>query len=154
MQIGITEKQASACTLHLPVILLADDDVDDRALFAEALAMTEQFLKLVMVNDGEELIRYLKSSPPPQLIFLDLNMPRQNGAQCLTFIKSNQILSATPVVILSTSINEAKKNQLVEEGAAYCFNKPSEFSGLVTLLKKSLHLLSPESRLAEATPLT
>lgn len=151
MRIGATGRQATVYGLDIPIIILADDDADDRNFFEEALAMSEEPAQLIMVNDGEELIEYLNSSSLPQLIFLDLNMPRKNGAQCLGYIKRNPVLSGIPVVILSTSINEAKRNQLIEEGASYCFNKPTEFSALVTLLEKSLDLLPSASGVAPTT---
>lgn len=141
MRIGTTEIQAAAFSLEMPFILLADDDADDRNFFEEALAMTEHPMQVVMVKEGEALIQRLNSSPLPQLIFLDLNMPRKNGAQCLAQIKNNPDWSGIPVVILSTSINEARRNQLIEEGASYCFNKPTEFSALVALLEKSIQLI-------------
>jgi CheY-like chemotaxis protein len=141
MPLSATEQQAAACSFHLPVILLADDDKDDRNFFADALAATQDSAQLVMVNNGEELMNYLQTSKLPDLLYLDLNMPRKNGALCLTEIKRNPLLSGIPVVILSTSINEAKRNQLIEEGASFCFTKPAEFSSLVSLLKKSIQLI-------------
>jgi CheY-like chemotaxis protein len=147
MEISTIEKQAAACNFHLPVILLADDDADDRNFFSEVLEMTKEKVELVMVKDGEEVMQYLQSFPLPQLIFLDLNMPRKNGTQCLAAIKSNQLWSASPVVILSTSINEAKRNQLIEEGASDCFIKPSDCNTLLNLLQKSILLIRHTSQI-------
>jgi CheY-like chemotaxis protein len=135
------EGRAAAPDFHLPVILLADDDADDRNFFGEAVSIIREPARLVMVKDGEELMEYLHVSPLPDLLFLDLNMPRKNGAQCLTEIKGNHLLAALPVVILSTTTNEAKQNQLAEEGARFFFSKPAEFSALVNLLQKTIQLI-------------
>jgi CheY-like chemotaxis protein len=141
MQLSVTDKQAPACSFFLPVILLADDDADDRNLFAEALGEIHETVELVMVKDGEQLMQYLASSTLPQVLFLDLNMPGKNGSRCLSEIKNNPLLSSLPVIILSTSINEAKSNQLIELGALRCYNKPSEFSELVSMLTKTMQLI-------------
>lgn len=141
MTFRATDIDTSDPYLRAPVILLADDDADDRNFFAEAFALMDEPPQLLMVKDGEELMQFLQLSPLPDLLYLDLNMPRKNGAQCLTEIKANPRLAELPVVILSTSVNEAKRNQLVEEGARFCFSKPAEFSALVKLLQTTMQII-------------
>ena len=94
------------------VILMADDDADDRKLARKALAESRLANELHMVENGEELLDYLcrrgaytdpKTSPRPGVILLDLNMPRKDGRAVLAEIKTDPGLRATPIVIFSTS---------------------------------------------------
>ena len=89
-------------------ILLADDDPDDRMLFEEALRDVHAGAKLALTFDGKHLLEYLEqnSPPPPDVIFLDLNMPRMNGHQCLEAIKKQPGWSGIPIIIFSTSASE------------------------------------------------
>src|ERR1044072_6451615 len=93
-------------------LLLAEDDPDDRLLTREALEKTRLASDLRCVEDGEELLDYLRrrgkfadpsQSPRPGLILLDLNMPRKDGREALREIKNDPKLRAIPIVILTTS---------------------------------------------------
>jgi CheY-like chemotaxis protein len=86
-------------------ILLADDDKDDCFLFREALSELPINAELKTVNDGEELMSHLDDNLDdlPDVIFLDLNMPRKNGFECLTDIKHIDELKEIPVIMFSTS---------------------------------------------------
>ncbi len=92
-------------------ILLADDDTDDCNFFEKALEEISIATKLQIVNDGEELMNYLSDNlvrtqnytPLPDVIFLDLSMPRKTGFECLTEIKQNEKLKDIQVVMFSTS---------------------------------------------------
>jgi CheY-like chemotaxis protein len=77
---------------NLSRIVLADDDEDDRQFFEEALSDVHPNAVLTTAKDGEELIFILKNYHTPELIFLDLNMPRKNGIECLREIRSNTSL--------------------------------------------------------------
>src|SRR6478752_583232 len=94
------------------VILLADDDEEDRMLTCDALAESHLLNEIYCVEDGEELMDYLrregKYAPPalapvPGLILLDLNMPRKDGREALREIKADPVLRKIPVVVLTTS---------------------------------------------------
>ena len=94
------------------VILMADDDADDRMLTRDALDESRVLNELRFVEDGEELMEYLtrkgkyadaKDSPRPGLILLDLNMPKKDGREALKEIKSDPNLRRIPVVIMTTS---------------------------------------------------
>src|SRR5688500_8235115 len=94
------------------VILLADDDEEDRMLAANALEESRVVNDFRFVEDGEELLDYLyhrgkyadpQSSPTPGLILLDLNMPRKDGREALREIKVDPDLRRIPVVVLTTS---------------------------------------------------
>ncbi len=111
---------------------LADDDADDCMFFKEALDELPLDSSLVTVNNGEELMRALatKSTTLPDVLFLDLNMPRKTGFECLSEIKRNEGLKSIPVIIYSTSLDLAVVNLLYEKGAHHYIRKPGEFSDL------------------------
>jgi two-component system response regulator len=125
-------------------ILMADDDEDDRILTQDALKESRVRNSLYCVNDGVELLEYLrrqgkfadkKLSPRPGLILLDLNMPRKDGREALEEIKADAELKNIPVVILTTSIQEEDKIKGYDLGAASYITKPVNFDGLVDLMK-------------------
>jgi len=124
--------------------LLADDDPDDRKFFGMVLE-TLTPAKLTTVNDGEELMQYLlkNSSRLPDVLFLDVNMPRKNGAECLVEIKQNEKLKSLPVIIYSTSLHEDMADKFYNEGAHY-YIKKGDLNDLEKLLKKVIRLFSKE----------
>ncbi|MEO7531116.1 MAG: response regulator, partial [Sediminibacterium sp.] len=100
-------------------LLLADDDKDDCDLFKDALDELPVSAQLETVHDGEQLMQLLvsKKDQLPQLIFLDLNMPRKNGFECLSEIKHNESLKHLPVIVFSTSFDIDIVNLLYANGA-------------------------------------
>jgi CheY-like chemotaxis protein len=124
-------------------ILLADDDEDDCMFFEEALGQLATSATLTTVADGVELMQWLASQTPllPDVLFLDLNMPRKNGYECLTEIKTNPALAPLPVVILSTSLHAEMIERLYSQGAAHCMGKPTTYSELKTLIGEALTLI-------------
>jgi len=126
-------------------ILLADDDLDDCLFFKEALEeLSLSFSSsLQTVNNGEQLMNLLttKSNDLPDILFLDLNMPRKTGFDCLSEIKLNDDLKRLPVIIFSTSLDIQNINQLYEDGATCYIQKPAEFSNLKKIILKSLQLV-------------
>lgn len=124
-------------------ILLADDDKDDRFFFAKALKELPIQTKLITVGDGEKLMEYLDkiAENPPDVLFLDLNMPRKNGAECLEEIKADPKIKELPVIIYSTSLNDAVADVLYEKGAHYYINKCTHME-LVKQLQKILVILA------------
>lgn len=122
-------------SMNLPDILLADDDSDDRELFEEAATIIDPNLRITMARDGEELMEVLlKGEKRPDLIFLDLNMPRKNGKECLAEISGNEELSNIPVIIYSTSINPTDIEDTYRNGAHFFFRKPNSFEQLKNIL--------------------
>jgi CheY-like chemotaxis protein len=117
-------------------LILADDDLDDCFLFREALSELPVKTTLTIVNDGDALLNSLSLSvaEPPNLIFLDLNMPRKDGMECLREIKGTEILQKIPVVIFSTFINDGLTRTLVDLGALECIMKPSSYVELKDLI--------------------
>ena len=130
---------------HAPLhILLADDDKDDCIFFKEAL---DEFLfptQLTAVRDGEQLMQLLsnETNEIPHVLFLDLNMPRKSGSECLTEMKVNTRLKQIPVIIFTTSFHKKMADMLYENGAHYFIQKPSAFSQLKKVIKHSLTLIS------------
>jgi len=116
-------------------ILLADDDIDDCVFFKEALSELLISTNITAVHDGEKLMKLLTSitNVLPHILFLDLNMPRKNGFECLTEIKENEKLKNLPVAIFSTSYEQEVVNSLYKNGAQYFIRKPAEFSLCIRL---------------------
>jgi CheY-like chemotaxis protein len=126
-----------------PVILLADDDADDRLLVQEALSEAGVSSDLHFVQDGEDLLAYLKTSgsagspkPRPELILLDLNMPLKDGREVLRDIRADQSLRRIPVVVFTTSKADTDIRQMYELGANSFITKPTGFTDLVVLMKQ------------------
>jgi CheY-like chemotaxis protein len=120
-------------------LLLADDDKDDCLLFKEALEEIPIAADLTIVHDGEQLMQYLwQTKPLPSALFLDLNMPRKNGFECLEEIRQHAFLKKIPVIIISTSFDEAVSQSLFEKGANHYICKPTEFEHLKKALFKAL----------------
>ena len=126
-------------------ILLADDDTDDCLFFKEALEGMPVSTQFTAVHDGEQLMQLLtnKTIKLPDLLFLDLNMPRKNGFECLTEIKQHEKLKALPVVIFSTSFEQEVVNLLYDNGAHFFIRKPSEFVLFKKIILHTLTLLMP-----------
>jgi CheY-like chemotaxis protein len=125
-------------------ILMADDDPDDRLLAAEALRESRVFNDLRFVEDGEQLMDYLRrrgrwadpaDSPRPGLVLLDLNMPRMDGREALAEIKADPALRRIPVVVLTTSRAEADVLRSYDLGANSFITKPVTFGGLVDAMR-------------------
>ena len=126
------------------VILMADDDADDRMLTKDALEESRVLNELRFVEDGEELMDYLhhrgkfadaESAPKPGLILLDLNMPKKDGREALKEIKSDPNLRRIPVVIMTTSKAEEDIFRSYDFGASSFITKPVTFDRLVDLMK-------------------
>ena len=123
-------------------ILLAEDDVDDCLFFKEALAELPITTRLTTVPNGEKLMQWLNETELlPDILFLDLNMPRKNGFECLTEIKQNKKLKNLPVIIFSTSFEQEVVNLLYRNGAQFFIRKPSEFAQFKKIIKHTLALI-------------
>ena len=126
------------------VILLADDDEDDRKMTADALRRSKVANEFKTVGDGEELLDYLyhrgkhappATSPRPGLVLLDLNMPRMGGREALREMKADPELRSIPVVILTTSRTDEDIENTYDHGANSFIVKPVTFDGLVQAMK-------------------
>ncbi len=127
-------------------LLLADDDVDDCDLFKEALEELQLSTELNIVHNGEHLMQLLagKAGVLPKVLFLDLNMPKKNGFECLAEIKKNDNLKNLPVIIFSTSFDRDIVNLLFDKGAHYYISKPNEFDKLKMVIHKALSAVAKD----------
>jgi len=125
-------------------LLLAEDDPDDCLLARQALEKSQLISDLRCVEDGEELLDYLrrrgkfadpKQSPRPGLILLDLNMPRKDGREALREIKNDPKLRAIPIVALTTSKSEEDVARAYNLGVNSYITKPVRFSALVEVMQ-------------------
>jgi CheY-like chemotaxis protein len=124
-------------------IILADDDRDDRFFFNKAIQETGLPVDLLMLEDGESLMKHLEENQDllPDVIFLDLNMPRKNGSECLKAIKKDSVLQKIPVIIYSTSLHEEVADLLYQSGAHFYIRK-TEFKELKKILTEVVELIS------------
>lgn len=128
----------------LPIILMADDDADDRILAKEALSENKLANELYFVEDGEELLDYLyqrgkfnsENAPRPGLILLDLNMPKMDGREALREIKGDDRLKKIPVIVLTTSKAEEDIIRSYELGVNSFITKPVTFDELVEVTRQ------------------
>lgn len=128
---------------HDPIeILLAEDDDDDKLFFSEALSQIPVCTKLTTVNDGVEAINHINNpaNTLPHIIFLDLNMPKMKGIDCLEQIRKNNLLKDTPCVIITTSSSPNDISNSYKHGANLYFAKPVGMLALVRMIDKALRL--------------
>ena len=142
------------------VIVMADDDDDDVMFAREALNKSGLPNEFHSVSDGAALLDYLKqehasadaSAPRPELILLDLNMPRMNGLEALAEIKRDPSLRAIPIIMLTTSNAQEDIVQSYELGASSFIQKPVTFEGLVNALEALGQYWFDTVALPEASP--
>ena len=124
------------------MIMMADDDADDRLLVKEAFEENRLANPLLTVEDGEQLMDYLhrqngyENAVLPSLILLDLNMPRKSGFEALQEIKSDPKLRRIPVVILTTSKAEEDIVRSYDLGVNSFIVKPVTFEALVETVRE------------------
>jgi CheY-like chemotaxis protein len=126
-------------------ILLVEDDPDDIYLISEAIDECQLEAQIFIVQDGEELVDFLRHQgkftavekyPQPDLILLDLNMPRKDGREALREIKEDSALRSIPVVILTTSKSGKDLENMYALGASGFVTKPASFSELRETIEK------------------
>ncbi len=114
-----------------PDILLVDDDAEDCIIIQGAFEDFGYTSLLHFEEDGEKAVNYLQQCLPegrlPSLIILDLNMPRMNGRQTLSYLKNNEAFAAIPVIIFSTSLNQFEYDQCLALGAHSYVIKPMTY---------------------------
>ncbi|MFD2572933.1 response regulator [Spirosoma soli] len=123
-------------------ILIADDDNDDRLFMDQALRQNGYTQTVQFVEDGEELMEYLRhegrynesNAPWPNLLILDLNMPRKNGFQALEEIKDDPKLRRLPVVVMTTSSADEDVVKTYNLGVNSFVTKPFNFNRLVEMV--------------------
>ncbi len=133
---------------NTPIILIADDDEDDRMFTKEAFDENFEEKEIRFVNDGVELLDYLRRknkyanpalSPRPSIILLDLNMPKMDGREALREIKSDPKLRTIPVVILTTSKAEHDIVKTYDLGINCFITKPVSFTDFLEVTRTLGH---------------
>jgi CheY-like chemotaxis protein len=130
-------------------ILMADDDEEDCELTRDALEDARLVNEMRFVYDGQELVDYLRregpyadpsaDAPRPGIILLDLNMPKKDGREALAEIKADESLRRIPIVVLTTSTDEADVLRSYDLGVNSFITKPVTFAGLVEVMRTWRH---------------
>jgi two-component system, chemotaxis family, response regulator Rcp1 len=129
---------------HMIEILLVDDDLGDVRLTVEALKQTKMLTNLSFARDGVEALASLRRQgkyaavPRPDIILLDLNMPRKDGREVLSEIKEDPDLKQIPVVVLTTSADEEDVLRSYDLHANCYVTKPvdlAQFMKVVTAIE-------------------
>lgn len=128
--------------LRTKSVLFIDDDEDDKLVFGHALSAIDKDILYLTASDGHEALKILQNELVilPDVIFMDLNMPKMDGFTCLDKIKKDEELKEIPVLILSTSTNPKDMEKARTLGAKKFITKPSTYSGLIETLKTSFTL--------------
>lgn len=123
-------------------VLLADDDEDDRLFFKDAFEELKIQTKVKFVHDGMQLMDYLLHPETilPNILFLDLNMPKMSGHECLSEIKKNDSLKDLIVAIYSTSSSEEDIEDTFVRGANIYIKKPNDFNSLKKIISEVITL--------------
>jgi CheY-like chemotaxis protein len=118
--------------LKKKTFFIVDDDIDDQELFVEAVSEVDNSIACISVSNGEEALDVLRNRKIelPDIIFLDLNMPRLSGKQCLAELKREKHLKDIPVIIYSTSSERRDIEETTRLGAAHFLTKPNKFDEL------------------------
>ncbi len=120
---------------HTRTFLLVDDDTDDALLFGEVLEDVNPTIRLLTATDGIKALEALSNDDDiPEIIFLDLNMPRMDGKECLAEIKADERLKDVKVIIYTTSSHSADVEQTMQMGATAFITKPSNIHDLRNIL--------------------
>lgn len=117
-------------------IIVVDDDEEDRQVIDEAFQAIGYETEVKKLIDGRELLRYLEEAEPalhPSLIVLDNTLPQMNAADLLATLKSNPSWQDIRVVVYSTLLTPAKKEQLLAAGAYACFEKCSTMQQVIAI---------------------
>lgn len=129
-------------------IYLVDDDQDDREMFASALSLVDESANLTELFDGQQLMEALSNNPSelPHYIFLDLNMPKCGGMECIERMKQLGLLDKITVAVLSTSSNPESIEKAYDFGASFYIVKPTNFSNLKAFIAKVLNEADLDSK--------
>src|ERR1700694_4233888 len=126
-------------------ILLAEDDIDDQELLAEAFSQIDPALNLVSFSTGRKILAYLETHDIPDIIVLDYNIPEINGADILKHLDDRKRFDSVVKLVWSTSNSPLYENSCMQLGARAYLVKPSSISGLSELAKKMLSFVSQPS---------
>lgn len=126
--------------LRYHAILLIDDDEEDQEIFIDALKQVDALLHCAVAGDGEEAMALLNGDAlvKPELIFVDMNMPKLNGKQVLAALKSSETTRDIPIIMYSTFFGPKDISEITTLGAAHHMVKATRFDELCSSLKRIL----------------
>jgi CheY-like chemotaxis protein len=130
-------------------ILFVDDDSDTIELFSSTIDKLDRPYSVDSAKDCITLFEYLEDTPLPHVIFLDINMPMDNGLQCLEQLKANELYKNIPVIMYSISSREEDIEMAYKRGAHYYIVKPH---ASVNLKNTLMHALEPNWQLPQSVP--
>ena len=141
-------REVNLRAMQVRKIILADDDADDRTVIQDVMELLEAGDVMMFAENGEELLDVLQINfsglSSPCLIVLDLNMPKMNGTQTLSRLKSNEQFKHIPVIIYSTSINPVEKEKCLLLGAHSFITKPLSYKEGIETAHKFLQFCPPQ----------
>ena len=117
-------------------ILIVDDDKDDAAFLTEGISNIISSFRVFTATNGSECLGFLLENEPPELIFMDLNMPKLNGFNCLKALKADPYLKDTHIVIFSTSSDLQHIEESYLLGAKYYIVKPVTLGAMTNMLEQ------------------
>jgi CheY-like chemotaxis protein len=118
-------------------ILLIDDDLDEFEVFTEALYSIDRSIKCTHAESLPHALEFLETSSP-EYIFIDFNMPKMNGLECLIELKKSGRTALSRVILYSNHIDEEMHQKAIALGAHYCLQKPAMIHLLLQRLKDIL----------------
>jgi CheY-like chemotaxis protein len=121
-------------------IMLIDDDPDDQIFFRDAVQSIHPGLGCELASTCQEAFKQLETPPPPDFIFMDLNMPVMNGFDCLAYLKNKPAYREIPIVIFTTSKNPNDITRTKQLGARWFMTKPDDFNLLCKKLDKVIKM--------------
>jgi CheY-like chemotaxis protein len=124
-------------------ILIVDDDPDDSDLFCETVGDINPFINCMVAANGQDALLFLKKSTLlPDVIFLDINMPRMNGEECLKELKKNSLFQHIPVVIYTGSKMKEEVLQVMRLGAFNFITKPVKVRDIRSEIVRALESIT------------
>lgn len=122
--------------------MIVDDDSDDCKFFCEAVTEVGTPVQVIIAINGEDALKQLRGmNTLPDFLFLDLNMPRMDGRQCLIELKKDSRLKDIPVIIFTTSSSQRDIDDTKTLGAAYFLTKPSDFHSLHSKIQSAVDMI-------------
>ncbi|HET9824460.1 MAG TPA: response regulator [Chitinophagaceae bacterium] len=119
-------------------ILLIDDDTDELEIFTDALNAVDKTIRCTQTRNLNEALQYLRNNSPGY-IFIDFNMPKYNGVECLAELKKLTSLANSKIILYSNHIDDEMSQKAIDLGAHLCIKKPSMINVLARRLKEVLN---------------
>ncbi|HEY0741085.1 MAG TPA: response regulator [Chryseosolibacter sp.] len=131
----------------LKVVFMVDDDQDDRDVFHEAIRTVNPSMNVIFAEDGDKAFESLVSMPVnPDVIFLDHNMPRKSGVQCLRALKANTKTRSIPVVMYASSGDREEEKVALLLGADHYMRKTASFQLLCSEIQRLLIMVENQKK--------